>query len=406
MRARGRRRAPASDLEDRTCCCPFEVAEGTTRVEVGYEWADVRLHADGDERHGARPRALGRRRHRGRPTPSGAGRAAVRASPPRARTRCSSRPTTAERGFVAGADRARHLARRAGRRASSPPGGATYEVTVTCRDADEGPPAEPRPGRSRPRRGGRAPGGTPATSTCTPTTRTRTGLAGQEMVDVGRGAGLDFIPVTEYVTPAPLDRAGPGAGGQPRRRSSGRVGRSSPTRATPSCWARRRATVEYRSRLRRARRSARSRRPAGADGALFGIAHPTIFPGEAGAELCRGCEFTLEDEIELVGGRHPRGGHHRRPARRRLRAGRPEDGDGREPVRRPRPSTCGRSSSPAGNRITAVRRLGRQGGRPVRLGRHRGLRRAALAAGADRRGCRRATPTCWPGAWRTAPRSR
>ncbi|OWY58975.1 hypothetical protein B7486_77070, partial [cyanobacterium TDX16] len=37
---------------------------------------------------------------------------------------------------------------------------------------------------------------------------------------------------------------------------------------------------------------------SGSDGALFGIAHPTIFPGEAGAELCRGCSFELEDEVE------------------------------------------------------------------------------------------------------------
>ena len=36
------------------------------------------------------------------------------------------------------------------------------------------------------------------------------------------------------------------------------------------------------------------------DGALFGLAHPTIFPGDDGAELCRGCEFTLEDQIDLA----------------------------------------------------------------------------------------------------------
>ena len=36
------------------------------------------------------------------------------------------------------------------------------------------------------------------------------------------------------------------------------------------------------------------------DGALFGLAHPTIFPGDEGAELCRGCEFTLEDQIDLA----------------------------------------------------------------------------------------------------------
>src|SRR6185436_12816086 len=29
---------------------PVEIAEGTTRVEVGYEWHDVRAPADGDDR--------------------------------------------------------------------------------------------------------------------------------------------------------------------------------------------------------------------------------------------------------------------------------------------------------------------------------------------------------------------
>jgi hypothetical protein len=35
-----------------------------------------------------------------------------------------------------------------------------------------------------------------------------------------------------------------------------------------------------------------------ADGALFGVAHPTIFPTPVFASFCRGCEFRLGDEID------------------------------------------------------------------------------------------------------------
>jgi hypothetical protein len=38
-----------------------------------------------------------------------------------------------------------------------------------------------------------------------------------------------------------------------------------------------------------------------ADGALFGIAHPTSFPTALFASFCRGCEFTLGDQIDWDG---------------------------------------------------------------------------------------------------------
>ena len=62
-----------------------------------------------------------------------------------------------------------------------------------------------------------------------------------------------------------------------------------------------------------------------ADGALFGVAHPTIFPTAAFASFCRGCEFTLGDQIdwdevttlEVVTSLDPRRRHRARRSRAR-----------------------------------------------------------------------------------------
>jgi hypothetical protein len=58
-----------------------------------------------------------------------------------------------------------------------------------------------------------------------------------------------------------------------------------------------RSTLEYRHGFRGIRLhdvQARSK----ADGALFGVAHPTIFPGPLFASFCRGCEFRLGDDVD------------------------------------------------------------------------------------------------------------
>ena len=125
------------------------------------------------------------------------------------------------------------------------------------------------------------------------------GPAGQQMVDFARDAGLDFVPVTEYVTPAhwwelgATPRANPDVLIWPGREVITYGGHAIVLGETPD-------VIEYRvgdegTTLGEIQQATFD------DGALlFGLAHPTIFPGDDGAELCRGCEFTLEDQIDLA----------------------------------------------------------------------------------------------------------
>jgi hypothetical protein len=268
---------------------PVEVGEGTTRIEVGYEWADTGSTPDGendtvldlgiwDEDGTSGADAFrGWSGSRQGLTADGQDPVFIQAD-------------EAERGFVAGEIQPGTWNVELGV-GFVPDEGATYEVTVTCSGPEVGPPAaldpvdpdhvaDPEAGwyvgdlhlhayHSNPE-----------------------GLAGQEMVDAAVANGLDFIPVTEYVTPAHWTQLGqvqednPDVVIWPGREVITYGGHAIVLGETPD-------TVEYQaSHLGAVQDESR------AQGALFGIAHPTIFPGEAGAELCRGCEFTLADEIE------------------------------------------------------------------------------------------------------------
>jgi hypothetical protein len=115
-------------------------------------------------------------------------------------------------------------------------------------------------------------------------------------VRAARAARLDFLPVTEYVVGnhwnelgAP-QRANPDLEIWPSREVITYFGHATVFGETPS-------TLEYRHGFRGIRlRDVQAR--AKADGALFGVAHPTIFPGPLFASFCRGCEFQLGDDID------------------------------------------------------------------------------------------------------------
>ncbi|MBL8774481.1 MAG: CehA/McbA family metallohydrolase [Acidimicrobiales bacterium] len=284
---------PVSAAETYTLL-PVDVAEGTTRVEVGYEWEDVEPGAGGDTRSvldlgiwdadgTSGPEAFrGWSGSRQGLTARGQDPVFITAA-------------EAERGYVPGPIEPGtwHVELGAGFIA---PGGVAYEVTVTCTDADEGPPVVRDPVdpeaviddgdawyagdfhlhafHSNPE-----------------------GPAGQEMVDFARAAGLDFVPVTEYVTPAhwtelgATQRANPDVLLWPGREVITYGGHAIVLGETPG-------EIEYRV-GHDGTTLGEIQRGTFADGALFGLAHPTIFPGEGGEELCRGCEFTLEDQIDL-----------------------------------------------------------------------------------------------------------
>lgn len=114
-------------------------------------------------------------------------------------------------------------------------------------------------------------------------------------VKQARDAGLDFAPVTEYVTTAHWNELGAAQQATddlllwPGREIITYFGHASTLGETPN-------VVEYRHgheqvTLRKIQEKAK------ADGALFQVNHPTFFPGPLGP-LCRGCEFRLGDDID------------------------------------------------------------------------------------------------------------
>ncbi len=121
------------------------------------------------------------------------------------------------------------------------------------------------------------------------------GLAGPEMVTAAKAGGLDIIPVTEYVTNRHWDelgaaqRANPDVLLWPSREIITYYGHVITFGET-------RNTIEYRQgfegvNLGDIQKSAKE------DGALFGVAHPTV-PGGALARFCRGCAFELGESID------------------------------------------------------------------------------------------------------------
>jgi hypothetical protein len=116
------------------------------------------------------------------------------------------------------------------------------------------------------------------------------------MIEYARKAKLDIVPVTEYVTDTHWGQLGatqrdnPDLLIFPGREIITYFGHSIVLGETPS-------TLEYRQGFEGVTlRDIETK--AVADGAMFQVAHPTIFPGDALRSFCRGCEFRLGDQID------------------------------------------------------------------------------------------------------------
>lgn len=118
-----------------------------------------------------------------------------------------------------------------------------------------------------------------------------------EMVDRAQAAGLDIIPVTEYVTPAHWDRLGaaqrdhPDVLIWPGREVITYFGHLIVLSET-------RSTVEYRVGFDDVT-VAGIQADSVQDGALVSLAHPTIFPPAQFGSLCRGCYLEMLDDLDL-----------------------------------------------------------------------------------------------------------
>ena len=116
------------------------------------------------------------------------------------------------------------------------------------------------------------------------------------VVELARAAGLDFLPLTEYVVGHHWDEYGavqeanPDVLIWPGREIITYAGHVQSLGETPGF-------IEFRHgfedvRIGDIQREVRDR------GALFQVNHPTTFPGELFRSLCRGCEFRLGDAID------------------------------------------------------------------------------------------------------------
>ena len=118
----------------------------------------------------------------------------------------------------------------------------------------------------------------------------------EELVDWSRAAGLDVLPVVDYVTPwhgdelGAVQRAHPDLLVLPGREVITYFGHAVVLGETPGL-------VEYRHGFEDVDLG-RIQADAVAAGALFQVAHPTTYPESLFGSHCRGCEFTLDDHID------------------------------------------------------------------------------------------------------------
>jgi hypothetical protein len=125
-----------------------------------------------------------------------------------------------------------------------------------------------------------------------------------DAIAAARAAGIDICAFTEYTTTAhwpqlgAVQRANPDLLIWPAREIITYFGHAVAYGATPS-------TTEYRvgHRPLRGMTGAISmtdiQAAVVADGALFGVAHPTAYPVEEWGHFCRGCEYRLWDQTDL-----------------------------------------------------------------------------------------------------------
>jgi MprA protease rhombosortase-interaction domain-containing protein len=277
---------------------PFEVGPGTTRVEVGYSWADVVPLPGIPVVDGLVQTVfdLGLWDQRGVGTAAGfrgwsgsrQGKVAEGQDP------IWVQADTAERGYRPGPVEPGTWNVDLGIAAVAPTG-ATYEVTVRCLDPAVGAPFVAQPvdadhvARDEP-------GWYDGDLHLHAFHSHPSGPGPDEMIEFARAAGLDFVPVTEYVTDqhhrelGPIQAANPDLLLWPGREVITYFGHAIVLGETPHVadWRHGAPGVSLRG----------IQDASVADGALFGVAHPTVFPTALFASFCRGCEFTLADSID------------------------------------------------------------------------------------------------------------
>ncbi|MDP1821004.1 MAG: CehA/McbA family metallohydrolase [Acidimicrobiales bacterium] len=277
---------------------PFEVAPGTTRVEVGYSWTDelplpdVPVVSDlvqtvfdlGLWDEGGVGTVEGFRGWSG----SRQGRTARGQDP------IWVQADSADRGYRPDPVRPGTWHVDLGVAAVAPLG-ATYEVVIRCLGPAVGEPFVDQP--------------VDATHVADPDPGWYSGdlhLHGYHsnpnapdwdgVVEFARAAGLDFLPITDYVTNqhhrelGPVQAANPDLVVWPSREVITYFGHATVFGETPHAvdWRHGHPGVTLGG----------IQAASVADGALFGVAHPTIFPTAVFASLCRGCEFRLGGAVD------------------------------------------------------------------------------------------------------------
>ena len=277
---------------------PFEVLPGTTRVEVGYSWTDVVPLPPIPVVSGLVQTVfdLGLWDEGGVGTPDGfrgwsgsrQGKTATGQDP------IWVQADTAERGYRPDPVQPGTWYVDLGVAAVAL-GGATYEVTVRCLATPVGEPFVDRP-VDRTHVADPDPGWYLGDFHLHAFHSNSRGPDGEELVDFARAAGLDFLPITEYVTNqhhrelGPVQEANPDLVIWPSREVITYFGHATVFGETPSVvdWRHGAPGVSL----------GQIQAASAADGALFGVAHPTIFPTAVFASFCRGCEFTLGGAID------------------------------------------------------------------------------------------------------------
>ena len=282
--------ADATPSAPRYLLNPFTVAAGTTRVEVSYDWADNEpAIPDNPLTQTVLDLGLwdqdGYRQPEGFRGWSGSRVGRVAAGQPPAFVQ----PDRAERGYLPGPIEAGTWYVEIGVAAVTPaPPGARWTASVPCSDPDVGEPVVPQP--------------VDPAHVADPQPGWYHGdfhMHGYHsnlqapdwdgFVALAREENLDFLPVTDYVTTqhwaelGPVQAANPDLVVWPSREIITYYGHATSLGETPDM-------VEYRHgfedvTLRAVQEGVK------ADGALFQVNHPTIFPGPLFSNFCRGCAF-------------------------------------------------------------------------------------------------------------------
>ena len=271
---------------------PVDVAEGTTRVEVTYDWQESGP-APGQS---ATVIDLGLWDTDGAGTADGfrgwsgsrAGRISDDDQEP-----VFVQPDVASRGYRPGPIDAGTWTVDLGF-GNVGPLGATWQVTVTCTSPDVGDPFEADPVDPE-HVANDAAGWYDGDFHMHGYHSNARAPEWQEMVDTARATGLDFLPITEYVTGQHWDelgavqRANPDVVLWPGREIITYFGHASALGETPS-------VLEFRHGHEGA--SLREIQDLTLDdGALFQVNHPDFFPPPLGP-FCRGCFFELGDAVD------------------------------------------------------------------------------------------------------------